>query len=120
MYLLRKLLASAVLVYLHSTPEVQGLLITLLYFAYWVYLFVRNPFRNAHLKVFVIFVESEMCLLHIIYFFVIATGMDGDTASEVALTKWVAYVVILQMLTYLVFAFLFSVEALRGIYKTYS
>ncbi len=60
-----------------------------------------------------------MCLLHIIYFFAIATSMEDDTASEVALTKWVAYIVMLQMFTYLVFAFALSFEALREIYQTY-
>ncbi len=83
------------------------LLVALLYFAYWVYLFLRNPFRDTRLKIFITFVESEMCLLHIVYFFVVASGMEGDTASEVALTRWVTYIVMLQMATYAFFAIFF-------------
>jgi CHASE1-domain containing sensor protein len=45
-----------------------------------------------------------MCLLQILYFFVLAAAQDGDTPSEVHLTKWVASFMIIQILLYTVFA----------------
>jgi hypothetical protein len=112
MYLLRKFVSSAILVYLYNYPTVQGLLVAVVYFLFWVYMFLNNPINNSPLKVFITFVESEMCLLHIIYFFVLASSMEGDVASEVSLTKWVSYVIMLQMGTYALFALGFSCLAI--------
>lgn len=54
-----------------------------------------------------------MCLLHILYFFVIACGLDGDTASEVHLTKWILRLIMVQMITYVVFAAIFAFNFVR-------
>lgn len=46
-----------------------------------------------------------MTILHILYFFVIASSMEGDRASEVHLTQWTMNAVILMMATYTAFGF---------------
>lgn len=74
------------------------------YFIFWVYIFLRNPIRNPLFKVFFTIMESFMCIMHIMYFFTIGASMDGDTSSEVELTRWCIYVVMLMMITYTAFS----------------
>ena len=113
LYLLRKFITSLVLVFLYQQPELQGLFLAITYFIFWVYIFLKNPIKDKIFKIFFTVLESEMCLLHILYFFVIACGMDGDTASEVSLTRYLIQLIMVQMITYAVFSVIYLVNFIR-------
>lgn len=106
MYLLRKILSTAIIVYIWQKPELQALLTTLNYFAYWYYIFLFNPMRKElrFMKVLLVTVESEMMLLHIWYYITVVSSDPNSLASEVELTKWNLYIMMLLMATYVGFS----------------
>lgn len=112
-YLLRKILTSLIVVFLYDYPELQGLFLAITYFQFWVYVFLKNPIKNKIFKIFFTVLESEMCLLHILYFFAIMCGIDGDTASEVHLTQWILRLIMTQMITYAVFSGIFLIGFIK-------
>ena len=102
-----------IVVYLYNYPELQGLFLAITYFLFWVYVFLKNPIKNKIFKIFFTVLESEMCLLHILYFFAIACGIDGDKPSEVHLTSWILRLIMTQMVTYAVFSGIFFINFVK-------
>jgi hypothetical protein len=86
-------------------------------------MFLNNPFSKPAFKVFTTFVESELFLLHIMLVFVSGAGVNADKESEVALTKWWLYTILLIYATYIVFAiavlFYLAVVLGKKYYKIY-
>ena len=104
LYLLRKVGASIILVFVYEYPEVQALLLALNYFTFWVYIFLRNPIKNIVFKVFFTISESMSCMTAMIYFFIVAASSDNDSKSEVELTIYMSYLILSQMILFAVFS----------------
>lgn len=57
------------------------------------------------IKVLLVTVESELMLLHIWYYITVISSDPDSLASEVELTKWNLYIMMLLMITYVAFSF---------------
>jgi hypothetical protein len=71
LYLFRKIFQSLIIAYLYDSPDIQQFLLALVQFLYWVYIFLRNPFKETIIKLFYTILESEMTLLNLLYFFAV-------------------------------------------------
>lgn len=105
-YLFRKTCSTLIIIYGTSNPNTQSLLTTINYFIYWYYIFLFNPMRKELklVKVLLVTVESEMMLLHIWYYITVISSDPNSMASEVELTKWNMYIMMLLMATYVAFS----------------
>lgn len=111
-YILKKALTSLVLVFAFRNAEWQTILNASVQFAYWYYLFLFNPIKKEFriFKVLITTVESEVLLLNIWYCITVISSNQNSLASEIELTKWSIYILLLIQLTYMLFGMGFVVQ----------
>lgn len=68
--LLRKIFYSVIIVFMYSSPVMQISLMTVAYCIFWAYIVSIRPFRTTRNNVYACIIETEMLILHILFFLV--------------------------------------------------